>query len=749
MNRLKLFFIITVVLLSTLNGFAQKRATRTWEVTRYDITATLPQNYVGDRDLDVKARLDFKNVSQRAYSRVTLRISDKADVSAVQVNNSVADYRKRGEGVGGGRNLQQIIVSVPSISPGSSTSITVTYKLKVASNSGLSSLSPIGSQFLPTSFWYPTPNSWFFAAGSDFAPYTLKVNSGDSSTIISAGTNVNGGFDQKLNGQPFFVTGNWNKIETDGVTVYAPRGSGEEVRSRASEVASLASEAKTYISGLFGSTAEYPLTMVGVSRGAGFSDAGTIFLDESVFRRGKLDSRTAVSIIEGIAKIYLGNAIKTNGDGYGVIREGLSRYVATKFLEKKYGKDVADLERLRQRTNYSAVANRDAPLSFVSPRDGYYYNVSANKGAMIWKFLERSTGQSFYSNIKNQSSDGTLTMAEIRFAFVAEKDYLDYMLDKTTEMNLLVGVPQQNGNTVTVALRNDSDVVANVEVVATSASGQKLTTRASVPANGYGQASFNSGAKIISAEVDAEKIYPQTNYLDDIAPREISDNDPVLFIKREFDRQRFKDAEKNARKVLTAYPSFDDAQTFLARALLAQGKVTEARSIYQKILGSKLPTARSLAWANAGLGEIALRTGQQAEAGRHFRQAILSGADYGAALNARTAREKLGGGSGEAAVSTFFGAFDRAVSANNKSEIDALVVPGEVSRFASSVAGQAQEWSTRILRVDALNADTLMVETEMSVRLLNRQNETGKAVYKLSKVAGSWKLSGVEVFEVR
>jgi len=750
MNRYKLFIVTVLTLAITSVVSSQTRVASTWEVVRYDITATLPQNFRTDRDLDVSAKLDIRNVSERAYSRVTLRISDKAEVSAVRVNGSVADHRKGQESIGGNSNLQRIIVSVPSIAPKSTSSITLTYKLKVKSNSGLSALSPVGSQFLPTSFWYPTPNSWFFAAGSDFAPYSLKVNSSDNQTLITSGVATANGFDQKLSGQPFFSVGNWKKFEKDGVEIFSPNGSGASEQTRANEIASLVSEAKAHFSGVFGDKSSYPLRVVTVSRGAGFSDGGTIFIDEGVFRREKLDSQTVTSIIEGIAKIYFGNVVKVNGDGYGVIREGLSRHVATKFLEKKYGKEIADVERLRQRTNYSAVANRDAPLYFVSPLDGYYFNVSANKGSMIWKFLERSSGQRFYSMIQEQSSDGTLTLDELRAAFAAEKDYLDYMLDKTTEMNLMVGVPQQQGNQTTVALRNVSEVVASVDVVATTSNGQKLTTRVSIPAKGFSQARFDSPAKIVSAEVDAEKVYPQTNYLDDSAPREIDDNDPLLFIKREFDRQRFADAEKNARTVLKLYPRFDDAQTFLARALLAQSKITDAQRVCQMILVEKLPTARSLAWANACLGEVATRTGKSVEAQKFFKQAIFSGADYGAALASRTAREKLGGGNqGDASISGFFSQFDRAVSANNKSEIDSLVLPGEVAAFASSVAGQAQAWSTKILWVDSLDSETVLVETEMSVRLLNRQDEAGKAVYKLSKVAGAWKLSGVEVFEVR
>ena len=100
-------------------------------------------------------------------------------------------------------------------------------------------------------------------------------------------------------------------------------------------------------------------------------------------------------------------------------------------------------------------------------------------------------------------------------------------------------------------------------------------------------------------------------------------------------------------------------------------------------------------------------------------------------------------------VRAFFGNFDRYVSANRKSEIDAMIIVGEVSRFASSVAGQAQGWKTDILWVDRVDANNILVEANMTVRLLNRQDESGLAVFRLSQVGNTWKLSGVEIFEVR
>lgn len=751
-NMKKLAFLVFsgIVMVTAVSSYAQNRIPITWEVMKYDISATLPQNYYTDRDLDLVATVNLKNVSAGAFSRLTLRISDQAAVSSVAVNGASADFSKGEESIGGSRKLQRVVVSLPSMAPGAAFAVKVTYKLKVPTNSGLNSLSSIESQFLPMSFWYPTPNSWFFSGGADFAPVDLRVNGGSGTTVVSSGTNTGDLFVQKLNSQPFFVTGQFEISEINGVTVFMPKGTDEPGKVRAKELAALYSEARTFVSGLNGRTTKYPLRIVAVNRGAGFSESGTVLVDDSVFRRQKLDSQTAMVVAEAAAKVWLGNEVEVQEDGYGVIREGLSRFIATQFIEKKFGKDVADIERLRQRTSYAAIANRDSPLNIVSPLDGYYYTATSNKGAMIWKFLSLNLKDEFWKRLNARAEDEKLTIGELRDSFAEYKDYLDYMIDNSTAMNLMIGVPQFSGNQTKVALRNISEIPAKVDVVGTTGSGQKLVSSVTLSPNGFGEVVFRSADKIVRAEVDADKIYPQTNYSDDVAPRDMDDNDPILFIKKEFDRQRYADAEKNAKIVLRSYPILDDAQTFLGRALLAQDKVTEAARIFQLISEDKLPTPQSLAWSNLGLGEIAVKTGDSNNAIKYFNETLRTDGDYGASLAARIGRSKLNPPiSADQAIIAFFKEFDAAVIAHNKAKIDTFVGAGEVSRFASGVAGQAEQWSTQVLRTDSVDSNNLLVETNLNVRLLNRENESGMAVFRLSRIDGAWKLTAVEIFEVR
>ena len=265
--------------------------------------------------------------------------------------------------------------------------------------------------------------------------------------------------------------------------------------------------------------------------------------------------------------LWLGGAIDIRGDGQGVLREGLVRYIATQASENSFGSDVADVERLRQRSGYSVVARRDAPLSPVSPLDDFYYSAVANKGAMTWRLLEKRIGTNdFRAALISNSKDSELELSELRAAFAAEKPLVDYLFDGITDMNLMAGLPQAVGDTTKVALRNTGSFDATVNVTARSADGEVMSATATIRAESLGEINFKPRSKIVRVEVDSEKLYPQTDYSDDIAPRESTDSDLLLNVKRPFDKQDFAATEKAARQVLSNWPRYDDVRVLLARA---------------------------------------------------------------------------------------------------------------------------------------------------------------------------------------
>ena len=84
-----------------------------------------------------------------------------------------------------------------------------------------------------------------------------------------------------------------------------------------------------------------------------------------------------------------------------------------------------------------------------------------------------------------------------------------------------------------------------------------------------------------------------------------------------------------------------------------------------------------------------------------------------------------------------------------KADLDALILTGEIPKFSNGIGGQAQQWETRLLQVDKIDANNVMVEVSLNIKLLNKEPEAGTALFQLSRIGNGWKLSRVEMFEVR
>lgn len=751
----RILFLGLVIISASICLHAQdtgRTVAATWQVLKYEIDVTLPAD--NTRSVGARAVLSLKNVSGRPATSLTLRISPLAEVSSVRINEAAAEFTKNEEKINPVVSLQRLSTRLASIPADGLLSVVVDYKINVKENTPLSAVSPGYAQFLPLSYWYPTPNSWFFARGADAAPFRVKVTAPAGLSSVSAGAETAGSFDNKLAGQPFFASGSWDTSNQNGVAVMMPKGTSAEGQKRAAELATLLAEARTFASNMVGKAVDIPLKIVSVRRGAGFGSGGTVLVDEAVFRRSKIDSLTAMNFAEAAAKLAIGNSISVTGEGHGVIGEGLSRYIATQFIEGKFGKDVADIERLRQRNAYAAVSKRDAPMSIVSPIDDYYYPVVANKGAMTWRLLAKRVGAPEFANaIKANAADGNLNVAELRKAFSAEKELVDQLFDKVTETNLIIGLPMAGNGESKVNLRNTGANDVTVDISATTATGQRIVAPTTIKAVSFGEMVFKTPEKIVRVEIDPEKLYPQTDYADDVKPQETTDSDPLLAVKRSFDRQDAKEfgtAEVLAKSLLRDFPRFDDLRILLARSQLALNKNAEAEREFRTVLEEKLPTARSLAWANVGLAEVASKSGQNENALKFVEAAILADAEYGASYAARNVRSRIGTVTTvDPTVKAFFVEFDKAASANRKADVEALTMPGEVTRFVSGLSGSTEQWQTAVRNVDRIDPNTVSVEANMTIKLLNKEVETGLAVYRLTRLGSGWRLIAVDVFEVR
>jgi len=706
-----------------------------------------------------------RNVGRGPGTTLSLRINSKAEIKSTSIGAATASFKAAAEARGG---AQRVTINLPqSVAPNESVSAVVDYRLPVEENSGLLAISPLGSQFLPNALWFPSPSTPSAVRGADYAPFHLAVNGANA---ISSGTDKSAGGDaifvQSLNAQPFFVNGNWDRIDGSGngkgISAFLTRTAGADERKQADSLIALAADARAFCAELFGAAPDVSMRLVEVTRGAGFDDAGTLLLGDSAFRRKKVDAVTVVEIAEATARLWIGADTPVRGEGYGILREGLARFVATLFLEKEFGVDAAEAERARERLSYSAIAKRDAPLSRTTPLDGTYFNSVSNKGAMVWRLVDHFVGRSVFSATlrgllsEGKTGAGGLSLARARAIFSERggtplKTLLDQELDQPTDMDLMAGLPHQENGQWVAALRNVGSTEATVNVTATTDSGQRLTVPGTITAHDFGQVVFKNASKIVRVEVDPEKFYPQIDYSNDVAPHTVEVATSLAEATRLFGAQDFAKAEALANDLLTAYPNMQEARVVYGRTLLAENKMAEAEREFRRLADERLPTPAALAWSSIGFAEIALRRGQGAEAVKFFDDAVRADAEYASALAARAGRIRAEGGSSpiDQSAKAFLTQLDAAILSGRQTELTPMIVPGELIRFVRGVVGtQPEAWQTRALRTEQLDANRLAVDVALNSKQLGVEH-AGTAVYILARVGGSWKLNAIEFFEVK
>jgi hypothetical protein len=755
--------LTTFILFSSVTP-AQEEARAAWQVTNFDITANVQQP---ERSLGVVAVITATNVGRGAGASFTFRMASKVSVKSVTVGGATANFRSVPETYG---NLTRFTATLPtSVASGGSLLLNISYSLPVETNTGLTAISPIGSQFLPLSFWYPAPNTPFTVRGADTAPVRLQVNgTGVISSGIeksnSAGATV---YEQPLFVQPFFVQGDWEKVEGTGesknIAAYLPPGGTAEMKKQAEAIINLAAGARAFYTGVLGPGPDVPIRVVSVRRGAGFNDGGTILIESGAFSRARVDSVTALQISEAVSRLWIGGQTPVRGEGGGVLRDGLTRFLATQFIEKQFGREAAQAERLRERLAYSTVAKKDAPLARVTPLEGTYFSSVPNKGAMVWRLVDQVLGRdAFMAALRGllQSGKGNsngITLAALRSALVERggeriKLLLDQQLDQVTDMDLMIGLPQLRGAEQVIALRNLGSSDAQTSVRATTAGGEQLSVEVTVPARNFAEAVFKTPAKLVRLEIDPEKLYPQLDYANDSSPRVRDVQDALGEASRLFSAQDYAKAEATAREILATTPNMQEARIMLARVLLAQNRLEDAEKLFRQALDEPLPTPVTLAWANIGLGEISLRKGQAAEAAKRFNDAVRAEAEYASALTARAGRIKAETAANsvpvDAAIRSFVTQLDQAIISGRKAELESRVVSGELVRFINGVIGtQPEIWQTRVLRTEQLEANLFAADVSLITKELGR-DRAGTAVLVLARAGGGWKLAGIELFEV-
>ena len=764
--------LVCVFAASAVSVNAQDETRAAWQVSDYDLTVRMPQTAVAAGQLpaiEVRAVVRARNVGGAAARTFTARIAPEAEVRQVTIDNQPTASEK---GTDAAAKLQTARLRLSqAVAPGGQISVTFDYRLPLERNSGLAAVSPEGAQLLPLAAWYPTPNTQFAARGIDIAPYRLAVGgAGADQLVISGGARTAEAgasvYRQTLNAQPLLLAGRYTTIAgsgaTAGIDAHLYEGADAAERARAEDLIKLIGEARTFVGEALGVRITAPLRLVAVRRGAGFDGGGVMLVDAAAFRRERTDTATALALVEGVARTVIGGSLPVRGEGAGAIREGLARHLALSFIERRFGAETADAERARERAAYTTIALRDAPLSKLTPASPDYYATAAIKGSGVWRLIEATLGrEAFAARMRTAFAkpDADLTLVALRAALVAGADeyarsVIDFGFDRPSETDLLVGVPVREQTAQRLALRNTGSVPVRVQIVAHTNGGAPLNQDVAIPASDFGEARFPLTANITRVEIDPQKLYPQINYDNDVAPKSSAPTTLLVDSLGALARSDNTAAEAAARNALARLPRFVEARVALARALLAANRVDDAEREFRAVIEDPLPTAAALAGANAGLGEALLRRNQAAEAARRFDFAARADAAYDVSLAARDGRLRA-----EAAARTapaideearrFVQTLDAAIKTGRKTEIDALLVPGELAEFARGiVSNQPTLWTSEVRRTELLGGNRIGVDVRVAARVLGK-DQAGTAVYVLTRTPAGLRLADVQLFEVR
>jgi tetratricopeptide (TPR) repeat protein len=755
-----ILLIIAFTLAPAVRAQQSSAALPAWQVTSFDVSVNAAGASGDARAIAIRATISARNVGAAAGRTLTLRLNNAAKIESATVGGQTATFNP---GKDAAAQLQTAQITLPAPVPvGGTVKATLDYRLPVAENSGLAAVSPLGLQFLPLSQWYPAPNTPVAPRGADYAPLKLTVTglaSGDA--VVSSGKGSGAGFEQPLNAQPFFLTGRWESVEGSGdargITAMLRPGATADERKNAETLIVLAGAARSFYTSLLGPAPDVPVRLVGVRRGAGFELGGTLLLNHAAFTRGKVDSVTATQVADAVARLWVGGAAGIEGEGAGALREGLPRYLAALFLEKQFGKAAADAEWMRTALLYAPVAARDAPLSKVTPSFDTYFNATTNKGALVWRIVANAVGRDAFIGALRAQLGQPLSLGAFR-ARLAQAGgdraslLMSSLFDLPTDTDLLVGLPVERAGAWVSNLRNTGSFDVEVTVQALTASGERVTTTARVPAKDFGEAQFKTSSKIVRVEVDPEKLYPQTNFANDVVPQGPGFVEAVEQARIQLGQQPAR-AESLAREVLARAPSSEEARIVLARALLEQNRLDEAEREFNTALASPLPVPATLAWAGIGLGEIALKRNRPADAVRLFDAAAHAEAEYASTLAARAARIRAEAVAGappvDEQIKAAVASLDTAIKTGRKSEIEAQIVGGELNGFSKGLSGiPPEQWETRVLRTEPLDPNRFAADVQLSTRVLGRASE-GPAVYIFARTPAGWKLSEIPIFEVR
>lgn len=802
---IRIFICLVVLTLCAGSALAQE-----FEIKKYDLNArVLP----AEQRVDVQAKLKLVNLSDPGLAdrillatdkpRLAFFVNLKTKVGAMKVNGADVPF-KTTEDVR--NNLLRVYTDITSaIAAARELDVDLTYELPTIDRSSALHVATGESFLFPASFWAPVVHTPYADHGADTAPVSLTVTAPAGLKVVSSGIRKSDtSFEQSMAAQPFFIVGDYEVTTRGGahpVEVYAPRGMTEVGKQQTQRLTAEAERIVAFYAKYFDVAATAPFRIVvtqarstatsdtfAAGREIAFAAPGLVTVDDNLFRRDALDLGTIELLASAAARAWVDGQVLLRGRGTGMLRDGLPVYLTAQYLGERFGQAQRDEAFDRYRRAYATIARNDAPLLMQSQLDRNYTTSVYNKGALVWRLLEKQLGKETFDKALrgslNRANVDVLSLAgwsaaqqgrgpaqphplcnlsrcanfkENLAANGADRKLVNEIftnwIDTVVLPDVAVGKPQTGPAGVESATTNFGTGDVTIEVVATTDKGEKLRRSATIKASEYSQVTFPAGTNIASIEIDPDKLLLQANYANDVFPPRPTESEAFSQANVAFSKNNFAEAEAKARAGLQATPDAPTLRAVLGRALVAQKKNDEAVKIFNETLKAEPLPIQAYGWAHQGLGEIALQQNNYAAAAQHFRFAAAADLDAATTIAARDGALKAERGANAIKVAedlrAFLQKFDAAVLQGNADAVNQFIELGNLRRFAQSlVVRKPAAWVTEALRAEDWDANRTSVDVTLRIKIEGK-DYAGRAVYVVSRAGGKLLLSEVPVFDVK
>ncbi|MDX2029823.1 MAG: tetratricopeptide repeat protein [Blastocatellia bacterium] len=804
----RFFFCLVLFLFAHLPVRGQE-----FEIRKYDLSAkVLPE----EASVTVQAKLRLVNLSppnmadnlllSNEKPRMSFFLNAKARVEKMAVNGAAVPF-KTTEDVRNSLLRVHTDITV-AIASARELDVEFVYEIPSADRSPALHVSSADAYLLPASFWAPVTHTPYADHGADTAPVSLTVTAPAGLKVVSSGIRKSdGAFEQSMAAQPFFIVGDYEVVTRGGdafpVEVYAPRGLNEIGKRQAERLAAEAERMIAFYAKYFGVAALAPFRIVATQarqlstttsesfsqgREVSFSTVGLMTVDDNLFRRELLDQGTIELMAGAAARAWIDGQVLLRGRGTGMLRDALPIYLTAQYLGDRFGIAQRDAAYERYRRAYTTIARNDAPLLMQSALDRNYTTSVYNKGALVWRLIEKQVGrQTFDAALRASLSrakvdalslsgwwlpqQGRAAAQQHPLCFLSRcanfkenliaagadrklvAEIFSNWIETVSLPDFAIGQPQNTANGVESTIANFGTGDFTVDVLATRENGEPLRQKATVKASEYGTVIFPAGTVIKSIEVDPDNLFLQADYTNDQFPRTASQSEAFGLANVAYSKNDFATAEARAREGLAATPNASTLQAMLGRALLAQKKNEEAAKLFEAALKSEPLPIQAYGWAHQGLAEIALQANNHAEAIRHYRFAAAADLDAATTIAARDGAQKAERAANAIQIpediKAFLLKFDAAVLQGQAAAVNPFVELGNLRKFAQSiVVRKPSVWSTEALRSEVWDANRTAVDVSLKIKIEGR-DYAGRALYVVTRAGGKVTLSEVPVFDVK